>query len=397
MSYTMRRNLIITGVVTGLFLIVFFMCADVENIEGYQVGVVHKWSGGVQDDYLRNGMNWTGFGKIHVVDVGTQKLSFAPQKKNDEEGADTADNEFDAIEVACGNEGGQKATIVLTVVYHLDPTKAVQLYKDGIHKDYQYKIMKRTIVDVVNECVRPKEALEIYSGIGFNELRLEIDKKIKAHEVLTSRGIIIENATLYAIKLDPEYEQEIQLKQLAKQKKLRATEEKLAAVEEALAEEAKQQVMVATRQAEADAKKNEVVTAAEGQAEMQVLEADAKAKARVAAATAEKQELALQGEGQMEKDVFEAKGLLALGEAKAKAADLLKEAMYAGEAGQLRARVELGGLLAEKLKGMLAGINVIPEKAFIALTADGMKVPLALTDVGVGANVASKPPITPNK
>ena len=325
------------------------------------------------------------FGNCHKIYVGTQKLTFAEQKTNDEEGEDTADNEFDVIEVACGNEGGQKAKIILTVQYHLDKPKAVQLYRDGIHKTYQYVTMKRTIIDVVNEMVRPKEALTIYSGSGFNDLRVEINDAIKIHPQFVDRGIVIETATLYDIKLDSDYVDEIQLKQLAKQKTLRAVEEEKAAVAEAKAETAKQQVMVATRQAEADALKIEVVTKAEGDAEQQVLAADAKAAARVAAATAEKQELALQGEGQMEKDVFEAKGIEALGIANAKAAEALKLAQYSGEEGQRRASVEVAGLLADKLKGMLTGVNVVSEKVFLALSADGIKVPLALTDTGVGA------------
>ena len=222
MSEKLFKRLIIGAVALVVFIVVFFICVDIVNIEGYEIGVVHKWAGGVQDKPLRDGMHFVFLGNVHKINIGTQKLSFAPQEANDEAGKDTADNEFNVIEVACGSDGGQKTKIILTVVYNLDPIKAVQLYKDGIHKDYRYKVMKRTIIDVVNQLARPREALEIYSGDGFNQLRADVDEKIKAHPVLASRGILIENATIYDVGLDEDYEEQIEQKQLAKQEKLRA-------------------------------------------------------------------------------------------------------------------------------------------------------------------------------
>jgi len=367
MSDALFRRLVIVGVIAVVVLVAFFLMVDIVNIEGYEVGVVHKWYGGVQTEPLYNGMHVVWFGKVHKIDVGFQKISFAPQVKDDIEGEDTADNDFASIEVACGAEGGQKATIILTCVYSLDKSLAVQLYKDGLSTDYRYKIMKRTIIDVVNRLARPREALEIYSGTGFNDLAEAINKEVKEHEVLVNRGIVVKNCTIYQIRLDPAYETEIQKKQLARQEKLTAQAQTDAWVEKVKKEKIEQQVMVAKRTAEGEAKKVEVVKAAEADMEQQRLE----------------------GEGMKLMKIAQAEGELALGMAEAKVEEQKKLAMYDGEAGRRRATVEVAVALADKLKGLLSGVQVIPEKAFVALMRDG-QIPLVLTDEGVSA-------VTPKK
>jgi len=383
MSDKLLLRLILCAVGLVVALIGLKICADIVNVEGYEVGVVHKWRTGVQDEPLRDGLHIVWFGNVHKINIGTQKISFAKQLPQDQQGVDTADNEFPEIEVACGKDGGQKARIILTAVYHLDPIKAVKLYKDNLHKTYRYTIMKRTIIDVVNRLARPKEALEIYSGEGFNTLRDEIDDGVKTHPVMIERGINIENATLYDVELDPDYEMQIELKQLAKQEKLRAQEQALAAMEEAKKEKAQQQIMVEQRRAEADAKKIEVVLNAEAEKAQVVLNAEAEKAQVTLAAEAEKERARLSGEGEKLRMVAQAEGERALGLAQAEVEDAKKKAMYDGEAGLRRAQVTVATALAEKLKGLLSGVKVIPKDAFVALMQEGGNIPLALTDQGV--------------
>ena len=356
MSERMLKTLVFGGLGLLAFIIAAFILADFVNIEGYEVGVVHKWSSGVQDEPLRNGMHWVWCAKVHPINIGTQKITFAPQIAGDKEGKDTKDNEFDVIQVACGKEGGQKVNIVLTVVYHLDAIKAVQLYRDNLSETYRYTIMKRTIIDVVNQLARPREALDIYSGEGFNDLKIAVDKAIKDHPVLVDRGIVCENATIYDVKLDPSYESEIELKQLAKQQKLRAFEQALAAVEEAKRAKAKAQVMVEERTAEADAKKIEVTTAAEANKQQVVL-----------AAEAQKETDRLKGEGEKAMMIAQAEGERALGLAQAEVEKAKRDAMYEGEPGGRRAQVEISKAQAELAKGILSGVKVIPNDILSAM------------------------------
>ena len=361
------------GIGIVIAIVVLFagvICVDVVQIEGYEVGVVHKWWGGVQDKPLRDGLHFVWWGKCVKINIGTQKITFAKQLTDDVAGKDTADNEYDRIELSCGSSGGQKAWAILTAVYHLDPGLAVQLYKDNLHKTYRYVVMKRTIIEVVNKLARPQEALVIYSGVGFNTLKDNIDKEVQTHDVLVSRGIVVENCTLYDIELDDAYETEIQDKQLAKQKKLRAIEETSAAVEEAKKTKAEQQIMVEKRTAEAQAKKIEVVTQAEGSAEQEVLKATAAAKQVTLAAEAEKEQSRLRGEGEKLMKIAQADGERALGLAEAEVEKAKRDAMYADAAGAIRAQVEIAQHQASLVKNALSVVKVIPSDLLSAFLSE---------------------------
>ena len=61
-----------------------------------------------------------------------------------------------------------------------------------------------------------------------------------------------------------------------------------------------------------------------------------------------------------------------------------KKAMYDGEAGKRRATVEVAVAQAEKLRGLLGGVRVLPEKAFVGLFSEGGKMPVVLSDDLVG-------------
>lgn len=366
----------------GLVLLVFCVftwIVDIEKVKANEVGVVYKIKGGVQDVALRDGWQITTFGKIDTVNIGTQKLSFAKQMADDTAGEDTADNEYERIEVACGTGGGQKAWITLTMNYHIKPEGAVQMYRDGIHKTYRYVVLKRTAIDVVNQIARSREALDIYSGVGFNALRDDVETALREHPLLESRGIVVENATIMQVDLSDAYETEIEAKQLARQSKLRAIEDTKAAEEKARQAKAEAQAMVEQRTAEANAKKIENVKAAEAQAEAAILAAEANKMKVVLEAEANAATLEQRGIGEMKRDQAAAQGVLALGEAEAKVEELKRNAKYEGEAGLRRATVEVAQYKADVLKNLVGGANIIPENAFMALATDGTQMPVALT------------------
>jgi len=381
----------------GLIIAVGFICIDMESIKANEVGVVYKWKGGVDSskEPLHSGVKFVWFGKIHKVDIGTQKLSFAKQTENDIAGKDTADNEYDRIVVICGNDGGQEAFVTLSMTYNVSSKGAVRLTNDGIQaadgtEGYKYVILKRIGTEVVNEVCRPQDALDIYSGDGFNRMKEEVQNRLMNHPALIERGINVENAAVFAVNLDPAYEEEIKQKQLAKQTTLRAKEDEKAAVAKAAQAKAEAQAMVEKRSAEARAKKIEQVTQAEADAEktvlaaeaakkQKVLNAEAEAEQTVLAAKANAQELEQQGLGEMKRDQAAAEGVLALGNAQAEVEEALKKAMYDGEAGQRRALVEVTSNQADKLAGMLEGVNVIPQDAFVAMSTEGANIPVRLT------------------
>ena len=372
-KYVVRVVIVVIIVfIAGLIL------GDVENIEGFETGVVYKWKGGILDDPLDPGLRWVLFGKINKLDIGKNKLTFADENgiKTLNSRMDIPENDFVPIEVKCGKDGGQLTLIHISVLYSVKKDSAVSLWKEGVGRTYRYVILKRAVINAVNGTARIREALDIYSGTGFNELQNDIEKDLIADENLAYFNIL--QVTIYQIRLDEDYEAEIEEKQLAKQEKLRAAEEALAAKEEAKKTKAEAQVMIEEETADADASKIEVVLAAEARNEKRILEAEAI-----------KQEKALAGVGEKMKKLAEAEGVRALGLAEAEVEDAKKIAKYDGESGKHRAAVDVAQILQEKLNGLFNNTKIVPEDALVAISDGPARIPLAITNDSIGGKQAA--------
>lgn len=339
------------GVLAVAFLIIlplFFHTVSWKKVEGNEVMVEQHLTKGVLDGIKTSGTHvYCGWlSDMYLYDIGTQKITFDNDNKNN-------DAEWPAIQVEVGENGGQKASVIISCNYRLNPLKVVALHKQGLGKTYETVILKREIVDTVNEIARPNTSvLDIYSGKGFVNFKNDIDKALKDNTFLKEKGIEVENTIVYGVRLDPAYEAEIAGKQIAQQQALRKQEETKAAQEEAKKIFAQSQAEVEKARQVAEAQKITQITAAEASARQEVLKAEA-----------EKQRKVLDAEGQRDANLAQASGILAVGEATAKVEQLKRDAMYAGEAGARRASVEIAGLQADKLKGMLQGVSVIGDKA----------------------------------
>jgi regulator of protease activity HflC (stomatin/prohibitin superfamily) len=337
---------IVAGIV-GLIIVMIVMGGffSFVKIGGDEVGVVQDWVG-VKEQVLRAGTHiYNNFIEdVHVYKIGTQKSTFGPLAGQQ--------GEYPPISVEIGENGGQSAGILISVNYHLDATKVVTLYKQGLADTYEQVVLNREIVDTVNEVARPKHtALDIYSGAGFNAFKSEVDERLKNNSVLEGRGIIVENTIISGIQLDPEYKKQIDLKQIAQQNTLRAIEEAKAAEEEAKKVKAVMQSEVERRTQEANAKKAE-----------QVLHAEAEGASLKAIA-----------EGQRDARIAQATGDLALGKAEAEVQKLKTFSQYEGEAGARRAEVEIQTKRAEIMARLLEKVTVLPEKTFAQLgTSSGI-------------------------
>jgi hypothetical protein len=241
--------------------------------------------------------------------------------------------------------------------------------------NYQGIVLKRIAIGVVNDVARPKEVLDIFSGDGFIDLKNAIQKQLMENTELKDHGILVTNVTVYNVDLDEKYEAEIAAKQLAIQSALRKTEEEKAARKEAEKVKAEVQATIEKRTGEAEAKKIEVTKAAEAQKQQTVLEAEAAKQRVVLAAEAEKEQLRNKGEGDKLMQVAQAEGARALGLAQAEVEKAKRDAMYEGIAGERRATVEIARAQAEKLMGLLSGVKVIPENAYVALMDENAKSP----------------------
>ncbi len=358
--------------------VVFSKTISFVKVQGNEAVVRQHLVHGIVDDVWRDGthfyIGW--FWDVHKYNIGTQKVTF-DQREPDATGFQgNSDAEYPRIAIDVGENGGQKVYIALSVNYRvgweLDPSgvpvfsarKLVGLHKDGIGKDYESVILKRTVVDVVNQLARPRQALEIYSGEGFVRFMNDLDDALKSHPVFQNRGIYIENTILYKVYLDPAYEAEIAAKQLAIQQTLRKKEETKASEEEARRAFAEAQANVEKRRQEAESKKIEQVKAAEARAEQEVLAAEAEKKKRI-----------LEAEGDRDANLAKASGVLAVGKAEAEVDALKREALYGGKAGEMRARVEIAEFQAQKLRGLLEGVKVVNDKTVQFLYDDSVKMP----------------------
>lgn len=350
-----------------IFLLIFlFNIIGIVKIEGNEVYVIQDWKKGILSEVMTTGTKfYPNFAwDIYKYDIGTQKITFDDNVTN-------RDSEYSRIQVEVGENGGQSIWIALSVNYRVGWTEIngspvfnknliISLHKDGIGKTYESVVLKRTIQDVVNEIARPKTALSIYSGQGFVDFKNEIEKSLSTNPVFVSRGIYIENTIIYKIYLDPKYEDEIAGKQIAQQQKLRKQEETKAAEEEARKVFALSQAKVEQARQIAEADKIIVVKAAEGKAEQEVL-----------AATAEKKKKILDAEGERDANLARSSGLIAVGEAEAKVITLKTNALYVGEPGERRAKVEIATAKAEMMKELLNHITVLPEKTFAKIGESG--------------------------
>jgi len=329
------------------------------KIEGNEAVVRQDLFQGVMNEVWTSGTKvycgWTT--DIYKYDIGTQKVTFNTKDE-------TKDAEYDRIEVNCGENGGQKAWIAISMNYRigydtdkdglpvLAPHKLVTLHKEGLRETYENVILKRTIVEIVNKVARPHTALSIYSGQGFVDFVQTLETEFKNTDVLRERGIFVENIIVYSVHLDPKYESEIAAKVLAQQETLKIKEQTIAAQEAAKRMFAETQANVEKVRQDSEARKIQTVKTAEADNEKEILQAQAK-----------KQKQTLEAEGLRDANLALASGILAKGQAEAQVEQLKRDAMYAGEAGARRAAVEIAGLQADKLKGMLQGVSVLPDKA----------------------------------
>lgn len=354
----MKVKLIVASVLLMFGLFLLGKTISWVKVEGDEIVVRQHITKGVVDEVWGSGthfyIGWIW--DVYKYDIGIQKITFDSQDEN-------KDAEYSRIPVEIGANGGQRAFIALSSNYRVMPSKIVEMHKQGIGRTYEAVLLKREIVDIVNEIARPyASALDIYSGAGFVEFKTRIEKALKEDSVLRNSGIDIENTIIYGVHLDPAYEAEIAAKQLAMQQKLRKQEETKAAEEEARRIFAMSQANVERVRQESEAQKIQMVKAAEANAEQQVL-----------AAKAEKEKRVLEAEGKRDASLASAAGILAEGEAQAKVDALKRESLYAGESGSWRAKVEIEIARAKQFDGLFRGVQIIPEKAVIT-TAKGLGI-----------------------
>jgi len=329
---TVKQKLTFFGVGLGLVLAfsAFFMAFNWERVEGNERLVTQNWNTGVSEEIVSSG---TYFyvpitTSIYKYNVGTEKFIMGDKKHYNGSGSDYVD--YPAFTITTGGSGNeQPATFSVTLQYHLDPTKLLNLHNRA-QANYEDLIIKPALTRIISDQATQLKVLDFYSGEGRVKLQNKIRDSITAHPALSSTGIVVDTFVFDAIVLDKAYVGKIQARQLAYQDKLKNIEEAKAAEENAKKVAAVAEADKLKKIVQAEAKKQEQIKAAEAASASKILAAEASAAQKRLDAAADRF-----------KKEQNAKGLLAQGLAEAKVAKAKRDSKYSGESGLRQANVEM--------------------------------------------------------
>lgn len=184
----------IIGVVTTLVIIAvisFFLAST--SVQAGHVGIVLTY-GRVEPGVLQPGFHFVIPFVQRIVQVDVRVL---PHTFTD---IDAASRELQSVKLTG------------TMNYHLDPTRAGELYQT-VGLDFASKVIDPAFSDFVKEVVPSYPVTEILAKR--EEIRLQAKDKLGAN--LQRYGIVVDDIYLSNIAFSPEYQQAIERKQTAQQ------------------------------------------------------------------------------------------------------------------------------------------------------------------------------------
>ncbi|MBN2015278.1 prohibitin family protein [Candidatus Dojkabacteria bacterium] len=192
-----------------LFLI-FFIPSFFVVVDAGEVGV-YSLFGKVSDDPLYPGFNFKiPFAKVIRMTTRTQDYTMTSVDEDSEYLTSTSGSN-DAIESRASD--GALIWLDITVLYHLDATKAPEIYKNlGI--DYTEKLVRPTIRSSIRGVVANYTVTEIYSTKR-DEIQSKLLEGMK--EDLETRGIQVEEVLLRKVNLSQTLSASIEQKLAAQQ------------------------------------------------------------------------------------------------------------------------------------------------------------------------------------
>ena len=234
--------------------------------------VITAGQGGIRPDPLTAGMHWVipFVERVEIYSILRQTYTMSAVGTEGQVAGD------DSIQVR--TKDGQQVYIDASVIYAVDPNKAVDLYRTW-RKDYENGLVRPQSRGVIRDVSSEYGVEEIVTGKRA-EMEQQITDQLTA--IFSKNNLILQDFVLRNIRFSDEYATAVEQKQIAEQQAQQAK-----FVVESKKQEAEQARQVA--QGAADA----AVTAAKGAAEARVIEAEADAKARVLQAEAEAKALEL--------------------------------------------------------------------------------------------------------
>lgn len=197
-------TIIIIAIVSILVLSRIFVVVPAGSVGIYAL------FGKVSQNSIQPGLNFINpLGSVIKMSTRTEAYTMSIAK---EEGLKVGDDSIDAL-----TKEGLSVKLDMTALYHLDSTKAAELYKT-VGRDYTDKIIRPGIRSSIRQIVAEYDASAVYS-----EKRAELTDKITA--ILTAslgpRGVILEEVLLRNVILPQKLADSISEKLQAEQESQR--------------------------------------------------------------------------------------------------------------------------------------------------------------------------------
>jgi len=366
------RNLIIAGFIIVLGIVLTSITVDMTRVEGNQIGVKETWGQGVDPEVLGPKMYFLFPGWTQSV----YKYNMSPQifVMNDRENDERANGRPNDAYVAKSSDN-QQMKLWLALQWRYDPSKIVEIHKqyrthvgeDNWQEIIEERLVRQVLMRDVNTEATKMKAIDAYSGEGFVSLQNAIGQRLMDQNgELRQQGIIVENFVIEQIHLDPEYIGEINKRQVAQQRTLRAQEEEKAAMAEADRAKAEARAEYERQIVVAEQKKQQVVLESEGAAKQQINAAEAAAKQQIIAAKAEAEKVVLAANAEKEAAEARAKAIIAIGEAEGRAKQMQFGA-YSEPGAVLYTQIEISKNMSEAFKNIQ---GYLPSDMHINLLSD---------------------------
>lgn len=174
---------------------------------GYRGVVFNSIRGGIQQTVLHEGLNLVNpvTSKVTLLDVRTQ--TYTMSNAADEGQVQGRDG------IEAKTQDGQRVEVDVSLRYHVDPDKAVDVYRN-LGADYEAKLVLPTIRSAVRNIFSEYPVDAVYSEqrqVISDELTKDIAK------TLTVRGLLVDEFLLRNINFSPEYAAAIENKQIEQQ------------------------------------------------------------------------------------------------------------------------------------------------------------------------------------
>lgn len=322
------------GLLVGLIvtLIVVVILFEVKTVPGNALGIKESFSVGVEDRIYQP--------KTYFMFPGYSQRIFT---------YDMTPNTFELEVLDAKSSDNQNVKIKIIGRWHYDPTRLVQIHKDfhthidlpDWEKVLEDKAIIPTALDAVRAAVTARTAIEGYSGPGFIAMQKQINDAITdPKNDIGEKGIIVSTTVIASTSLDPEYIGEINKRQVAQQRTLRAQEEEKAALAEA---------QKAKAEAGADFEKRVVEAKRDAQVQIEASQAEAKKKNNEADAAA--YQVTTSARAEREAAEARAAAIMALGKANAEAKRLELSA-FAVDGAESFVQIKVAEQMALAFKGI---------------------------------------------